>query len=225
MAEFKEIKNSLDKTLKNSDLQNVTGNLAEVALDSLLNDGVAKDIPIIGTIIGIGKLSVSVRDSLLLKKIVSFISELNNIPPEKRRNIIEEIDSSKKYRIQVGEKLLYIIDKCDDHEKSQMVAKLFAAFIGGSMDYGQFLKAAASIDRLLPNELMSFVNDDRYLIPLTDAEEYVGSGLVVIQSPEISVEDQWDHKSSEKYIVEGAEMFVSVSDIGLIVQEVLRDSE
>lgn len=69
MANFSEVKLSLTKTLKSSDLQNVTGNLAEVVLDSTLESGVAKDIPIIGTIIGLGKLSVSVRDSLLLKKI------------------------------------------------------------------------------------------------------------------------------------------------------------
>lgn len=51
MTELKELTNSLDKTLKDSDLHNVTAGLSEVLIDSLIEDGFAKDIPIIGTIV------------------------------------------------------------------------------------------------------------------------------------------------------------------------------
>lgn len=221
MSDFSEVKLSLDKTLKNSDLQSLTGNLAEVIFDGALEEGIVKDIPIIGTLLGIGKLSVGVRDSLLLRKIVSFISELNNIPPEKRRKVIEEIDASEKYRIRVGEKLLYIIDKCDDHEKSQLVAKLFAAFINGVMSYAQFLKGASALDHLLPSEIDKFIKEERDFVPLEEAGEYIASGLVVIYPPEISVEDQWDYKAGGKYIVEGNELFVSATDVGILVKQVL----
>jgi hypothetical protein len=53
MSELDKITNSFEETLKDTDLQNATIGLAESLTDSLLIDGAAKDIPIIGTIVGI----------------------------------------------------------------------------------------------------------------------------------------------------------------------------
>ena len=47
--------------------------------------------------------------------------EIKNISATKRRDMINKIDNSGKFRTKVGEKLLYIIDKCEDHEKSQII--------------------------------------------------------------------------------------------------------
>ncbi|HED36968.1 MAG TPA: hypothetical protein ENI76_01780 [Ignavibacteria bacterium] len=125
MPELNELTSSLDKTLKNSDLHNVSVGLAEVVIDRLIDDGVTKDIPIIGTIVGVGKVALGIREGLFLKKIIYFITELKDIPASKRRKMVDEIDSSLRYRIKVGEKLLYIIEKCEDHEKSKIIARLF----------------------------------------------------------------------------------------------------
>ena len=46
---------------------------------------------------------------------------MNSISADECEKVISEIDNSKKYRIKLGEKLLYIIDKCDDHEKSEII--------------------------------------------------------------------------------------------------------
>jgi hypothetical protein len=70
-----------------------------------------------GTVIGLGKTAMGIKESLFLKKIIYFISELENISATKRHEMFEKIDNSRKFRTKVGEKLLYIIDKCDDHEK------------------------------------------------------------------------------------------------------------
>jgi len=131
MTELKELAKSLDKTIKHTDLQNVTVDLSEVLIDSLIDDGIAKDIPIIGTIVGLGKATLGIRDSLFLKKVIYFISEIKNIPANTRNQMIDKIDSSKEYKIKVGEKLLYIIDKCEDHQKSSIIARLFVGFIKG----------------------------------------------------------------------------------------------
>jgi hypothetical protein len=110
MSELNKLSDSLEHTLKDSDLQNVTISLAEVFTDSLMENGIAKDIPIIGTVIGLGKTAVGVKESLFLKKVIYFISELSNIEASKRHEMIDKIDRSGKFRIMVGEKLLYIIE-------------------------------------------------------------------------------------------------------------------
>jgi hypothetical protein len=117
VTELNEYSNSLEETLKDSDLQNVSTGLAEVVLDSLIDDGIAKDIPIISTVVGLGKVALGIKERLFLKKIIYSISELKSIPPKKRKYFVDKINSSGKFRAGVGEKLLFIIDRCEDHEK------------------------------------------------------------------------------------------------------------
>lgn len=138
MIELKEYSNSFEKTLKNTDLQNVSIDLAEVAIDQLIDDGVFKDIPILGTIYGVGKAALQIREILFLKKIIYFLTEIKDVPPYKREQMVETINTSEKFRTKVGEKLLFIIDRCEDYEKAQIIAKLFKAFINETIDYNDF---------------------------------------------------------------------------------------
>lgn len=118
MNELNNISNSLEETLKDSDLQGVSINLAETFSDAVLEDGILKDIPLIGTITGLAKATFSLRERLLVKKLIYFITGLKSIDPTERNKMISKVNKSEKYKIKVGEKLLYIIDKCEDHVSS-----------------------------------------------------------------------------------------------------------
>jgi hypothetical protein len=216
MTELKELTNSLDKTLKDSDLHNVTAGLSEVLIDSLIEDGFAKDIPIIGTIVGAGKVALGIRERLFLKKIIYFISELKEIPTSKRHKMIDKIDSSQKYRIKVGEKLLYIIEKCEDHEKTKIIAYLFSAFIEGILTYDEFLRSASVVEKIIPEDLIKFVNDDFESNALIDAGEYLNAGLVEL---ELFFEDEGDQKLPKSR----GELYVKISEIGSKIKDVLKN--
>ena len=216
MPELKKLTNSLDKTLKDSDLHNVTAGLSEVLIDSLIEDGIAKDIPIIGTIVGLGKVALGIRERLFLKKIIYFISELKEIPTIKRHKMIDKIDSSQKYRIKVGEKLLYIIEKCEDHEKSKIIAYLFSAFIEGMLTYDEFLRSASVVEKIIPEDLIKFVNDDFETNALIDAGEYLNTGLVEL---ELFFEDEMDLKLPKSR----GELYVKISEIGSKIKDVLKN--
>lgn len=240
MSELKKLSNSLERTLKDSELHNVTISLSEVVVDELLENGIAKDIPIIGTVVGLGKATIGIKESLFLKKIIYFITELKNISSEKRHLMIDQINNSGKYRTKVGEKLLYIIDKCDDHEKSQIVACLFSAFLAEKINYDEFLRASHIVNQVIQEDLKWFVeggwnkdreeNKYRYDYPDQDGffriEEFgsiATTGLVEIVSPEVMVRDQDDWKAHDKYIVEGSELTVCITDIGKKIREILKD--
>jgi len=236
MSEINVLSKSFERTLKDSNLHNVSISLAEVLADSLMDEGVAKQIPIIGTVIGLGKTAVGIKESLFLKKIIYFISEINDISTEKRQEMINKIDTSGKFRTRVGEKLLYIIDKCDDHEESQIVACLFSAFLSGHISYDEFLRASHVISQVIFDDLKWFVAEGwkesdewkyRYglrddCLTVEEAGNISSTGLVKIISPEVSVRDQDDHKISDPYIVEGSELCVEVSDIGKKISEILK---
>ncbi|MBU4185631.1 MAG: hypothetical protein KKC23_05425 [Proteobacteria bacterium] len=203
-----------------------------------MEEGIAKEIPIIGTVIGFGKAAMGIKEILFLKKIIYFISELKNISATKRHEMIDKIDNSGKFRTKVGEKLLYIIDKCDDHEKSQITARLFSAFLSEIISYEEFLRASYIVDQVILEDLKRFVecgweeedgwkyrNEERDdHLTLDEAGNIATSGLVELVSPEVMVRDQDDWKMSEKYIVEGSELTVRITDIGKKIREILKGS-
>lgn len=222
MSELRQISGALEDTIKDSELHALTSDFSEAMLDSIMSDGLAKDIPIIGSIVGTGKVFLGLRERLFLKKIICFLSELKKISPKKRKEMVEKIDTSKKFKIKVGEKLIYIIEKCDDHEKSNVIAKLFSAFINETITYSEFLKSARIVDHTSTEDLADFVNSNWTRITIEEAGNFTFTGLANIESPSISVEDQNDRKESGKYIVHGDELNVYVTDLGLKIRQVLK---
>ncbi len=237
MSELDKLSNSLEHTLKDCDLQNVTTGLAEVFTDTLIKDGITKDIPIIGTVIGLGKAGIGIKEILFLKKLIYFISELKSISATKRNEMINKIDNSGKFRTKVGEKLLYIIDKCDDHEKSQIIAILFSAFLTKKINYAEFLRASHIVEQIILEDLKWFVvrgwekkegweyrveERDGHLT-LDEAGNIATTGLVELVSPDVMVRDQDDWKNTyDQYIVEGSELTVRISAIGKKIREILK---
>ncbi len=49
---------------------------AELGIDSILQDGLLKDIPIVGKIVNVGKFAQNIYDRNLLRQTLSFIKEL-----------------------------------------------------------------------------------------------------------------------------------------------------
>ncbi len=233
MNEIKRISNSLEETLKDSDLQNVTIDLAETLTDTLIQDGVLKDIPVIGTVIGLSKFAISLNDRLLVKKLIYFISELKDVDQKKRSKLISEIDNSEKEQIKVGEKLLYIIDKAEDHLTAKYVAVVFKAFLNEEISYSDFLRCSTIIQKLLIQDLELFIDSDiksieikitKYDKGLSDFHSsLIISGICVSQNDSISVRDQDDYKMSDRYVVEGGDLLVYLTEIGYTLKKILKE--
>ncbi len=64
--------NSLAKALGQPAVQELASTVAELALDSILKDGVLKEVPIISTLTAVAKLGVTVHDNMLLRKLYRF---------------------------------------------------------------------------------------------------------------------------------------------------------
>lgn len=95
----------------------VVGDIGEVAIDSVVDDGILRDIPIIGAIVGLGKCIRNVVDILFTKKLVAFLMGLKDTDVKKRQKAIRKWEEDAKYRIHVGETLLNLINRCDDTQK------------------------------------------------------------------------------------------------------------
>lgn len=215
-----KISNLITESLKNDDLSKIAIDFSEVAVDSFFDDGLIKDIPILSSFIGCIKTVRNVRDILFTKKLIHFLSELSDIPAEKRCEIIEKIDNSEKYKVKIGEKLTYIIDRCDDHYKAKIVALFFVSFLQSEITYDEFLKLANIIDRMYINDFIDFAKSTKDDYSFNDKVNYAGSGLVEIYFEPVMVRDNDDWKSGNAYETEGGGSLF-ITPLGVIARRVL----
>lgn len=216
------IQESFDDTLRNSTLPDAMGDVAEVTIDSMLKDGLFKEIPVVKTVVGLAQVGANVHDRLFLKKIIAFLQNVDDIDPRERAKIIDQIDNSKKYRLKVGEKLLYILESCADYEGSENVARLFRAFLEGKITYDQYLSSSSIIARLSNFELTLFLKSYNVADMDQKAQELIHTGLVYSDVEEVSVDVERSEGLDEdiQADVMGGESIVRPTSTGDVVYEV-----
>ncbi|MEK7818448.1 MAG: hypothetical protein AAB255_01495 [Bacteroidota bacterium] len=205
---------TLTETIKDDNFQDVITDLGETAIDAILDEGVVRNIPLLGSFFGLAKATMSIQDKLFTKKILHFLVELKNTDPDSRKEQIEKIDTDPKYKTKVGEKLLYIIDKCEDSEKATYTGKLFQCYIDEKLDYKNFLRASKCIELTFLYDLKRFIKDKWDNMDMEEAGDLVGSGLMVaIYTPGGQT---WDSLG-------GGTLKVKASPIGKLIQQLLDD--
>lgn len=170
---------SFDETIVDSDLSGIPADLLEKSIDAIMEDGILQSIPIVRTIAGAIKTAGNIQDRLFLNKILSFLFHLKDVDPRQRQEMINDIDRSGIYQVRVGQKLLYIIDKCDDHTKSAYVALIFKAFIQERITYPDFLRTVYTINNISSEDLINFIRmPDGQDLNSIDCFYYTQAGLV-----------------------------------------------
>lgn len=218
-----KVNDRMEAVLGDQSLQDSSSALLEIALDTAFEEGILRDIPILGSIIGFGRATVSIRDRMFANKLAYFLKEIAHIPSDQRKKLIDEINESDDAKVKVGERILYMVDKCRDHESSRIAGIVFRAFLERIIEYREFISISAVIERLLPADIMDFANSEWENIHAWQASIFFGTGLIELNELEIRVSDQWDWKSSEPYIVEGNDLTVSVTTLGKKLRSILSD--
>jgi hypothetical protein len=160
MEELKKIQESFDYTINNFDLSNLSSsNIEDLSIDDFLDNQFLETLPIIGNFSKLIKTGLYINDRLFLKKISSFLIGLSDTSFEERDKMIKKIDGSNRYKIKVGEKLLYTINMTEDHETAKLIAILFKAVIKENITYDEFLEAAYVINKIRKSEFDWFINE------------------------------------------------------------------
>lgn len=134
----------MDKESK-SELLSLSSNLGEVALDSLLKDGLFKDIPVFGSLISVGRLVKSVTDTLLLHRILVFINELELKNQSDIDELKEKYFRDENYQ-EIGAKILFTIEKADDAKKLKWQAKLLRLYLDKGVNRSKYFRLASIIN-------------------------------------------------------------------------------
>lgn len=132
--------------------------LSELGIDSILNDGFLKELPIVNVLVGIKNTAQNIHDRNLLKQTLEFIQEFNagTINKEKLQRYKEMLEKdSKKAEKELG-RVIIVLNSTIESEKSKMLANLFRNYINESINWEEFCEFS-EIVRLL------FIQDVTYL--------------------------------------------------------------
>lgn len=213
--EAKSLAASMEQTIEYSNLEFV-GDLGEIMIDAALNDGVLKEVPILGTIVGVSKCIKNVYDIRFAKKLVAFLIPIKDVAPEDRTNAIKKWEQDKNYRGKVGDTLLGMIERCDDTIKAVWLSKLFYELVLKRNWPRLFMRAEKTLSSLSVMDVQAFLNMPEahyHHIKEEECEPFIGSGLYLNPQLESSVDETLD--LSNKYC--------SPSEIGILIYNVLND--
>lgn len=104
----------------------------EFALDSLLPDGIVRDLPIIGPAFSLIKIGKNIHDRIFIEKLKSFMQEIDKNQAWKERFC--DADECSK----ISKQLLYVVDSCDDDDKLQLIGLAFNYYVKRKIDKIQF---------------------------------------------------------------------------------------
>lgn len=187
---------SLVHTITNSELASVAGDIAEVALDSVLVDGVLKDLPIIGSFVGLLQTGATVKDYFFFKKLLSFLKELSSIPMNERTRMLEKMQE-ENFTENIGEKLLIVLDRFESSKKAQLLGMAFKIFVEETITPDEFWRVSFVLERLPLNDVLAL--KDWKSLALDDVEHIrkhlylsVGLGWFVIDMS--STGFQWQER-------------------------------
>lgn len=131
--------------------------IAEPFTDSLLNDGIIKDMPVLGSALKIAYLCKSINDHFFVRKVERFIFCLRTIGQKKVYKFLKSLEH-RKYRKKVGEVIVLLLNRYDDLEKPEIMAEVFKAYIQGAVNFDQFYRLCSGVDKAFISDLKLFVS-------------------------------------------------------------------
>ncbi|TNV68470.1 hypothetical protein [Trichococcus shcherbakoviae] len=205
---------SFSETILNDDLKAISGELLEASLDSIVDSEVLQKVPIVGTLLAIGKTGMILKNRNLIRQTLQFMHELNNrsIDEEKKVEFSERIQAGDKRAQEEIERIMLILDSTIDLEKSIILARLVAAYINEIISYAEFHELTDILNRF-------YLSDKQMLLQIrtsiiTDSigqeiyrvERLTGMGLIDATLKMVSFSNE----------VGRQDKYVSISSIGML---------
>ena len=180
-----EIDKSLIITISENGGTDIISELGEITLDSIIDNDAINQIPVIGTLKSIYKITNSISDHLFIQKILKFLRELETLSDKEKTEMKLKIDNAKDNK--VGETLLEIINKIDDKNKPKIIAQIFKSYINGEIDFQEFQKFSQIINKSYLPDLMKLTDFFRGQ-PISNeySSSLLSMGLIKISEKEYS---------------------------------------
>lgn len=174
--------------------QDLLADNSEAILDSLMENEVIKEIPILGSSLKIIRGIQSLRDRAYLNKIKLFLEKIGEINDDQKKIIINDSKKNEKSRTKFGDAIFTTIEQSDSTVKVEYIAVAFEAYINGEINESDLRLICHVINNTFSDELIDIIENEK---PIGDLKYVVSSGLAETQYKELT----FDGNSEPDYIL------------------------
>jgi hypothetical protein len=118
---MKIVKENMHDIICSSDLDSLSQEYIELILDSMSQNEIIDNIPVVKTLVSLVKLKRSISDHIFIKKAMAAILEIGQINAKLRNDFINELADDNSTGI---EKFMFKINHLDSLKKSKIFGKL-----------------------------------------------------------------------------------------------------
>ena len=129
--------------------------LLELGVDSVMNDGILREIPIVSTLVGASKLIIKIREYNFLKQTFTFIEAVRSgsISPEELKRYHERLETNPKRVKEELSRVLVFLDRFTDEKKSRLLALIYLALVREQVSWDDFFELSEIVDRLFSSDI------------------------------------------------------------------------
>lgn len=162
---------AFETTLFDPTLSDACSDMAELGIDSLLDDGLFKSIPVVSLLIGVGKTAQNIHDRNLLKQTIKFINTFNekSISQEKISKYRKKIQSQPKYAEEELGRVIILLNSNVELKKSELLGKFYRAYVDETIDWDTFCELSDITSRLFISDLQLLY--DIYHLQVSDTSQ------------------------------------------------------
>ena len=177
---------AFETTLFDPTLSDACSDMAELGIDSLLDDGVFKSIPVVSLLIGVGKTAQNIHDRNLLKQTIKFINTFNekSISQVKINKYRKKIQSKPKYAEEELGRVIILLNSNVELKKSELLGKFYRAYVDETIDWDTFCELSDITSRLFVSDLQLLYDiyhlqvSDTSQCPVYKADRLIALGLL-----------------------------------------------
>lgn len=191
-----------DDTLSSACLE-----MSELGIDSLLDDGIFKSIPIVNVLIGVGKTAQNIYDRNLLKQTIKFINTFNhkNLSRAKLEKHREKLNNNPKYAEEELGRVIIALNSTVELKKTEFLAKFYRAYINEFISWEQYCEFSEIVSRLFISDLdlLYAINlkaiQDTSSCKVYQADRLIGLGLLDTAMKSMSIGSNRNSRT-ERYV-------------------------
>ena len=146
---------AFETTLFDPSLTDTFVDIAELGIDSVLDDGLLKNIPIANLLIGIGKTAQNIHDRNLLRHTLKFIITFQEktISPAKLKKYRDKLLNNPHFAEEELGRVIILLNSNIDIKKSELLAKFYRAYVNEEINWATFCELSDITSRLFISDL------------------------------------------------------------------------
>lgn len=174
---------AMKETLLNPITSNMNDSLleiAEIGIDSLLEDGLLKSFPVLGTIASLCKTGINLRERNLIRQTAIFITSFNSGTINQKRldEYRESLEDTKKAEKELG-RVILLLDRMLEEKQSKVLGRFYHAYVAGGFKWEKFVELSEVNARMIVSDYEELISIAKK--PIKDTESIPDRRMYRIQ--------------------------------------------